>query len=142
MDARMRRASSVAAGAAVLALAGCGGDDADYANEPRPPTPIVITASISNERVSVSPREFGAGPISLIVTNQTGQSQQVTLESAGTGPGIKQQSGPINPRDTATLEADVKPGDYTVAVGQDGIAEARLQVGAERKTAQDDLLLP
>ncbi len=130
--------------AAVVVLAGCGGSS-DYKNDPRPPAPIVLTASIDDQRVSVSPRSFGAGPISLVVTNQTSTAQRVTLESAdkaGSGPGLKQETAPISPRDTATLKADVKPGRYTVHVGGDGISAARLQVGAQRASAQNDLLQP
>ena len=52
-------------------VAGCG-SDTSYRNEPRPASPIVVTASINKDAVAVSPRRFGAGPITLIVTNQTG----------------------------------------------------------------------
>ena len=130
--------------AAVVALAGCGAN-ADSRTDPRPPAPIVLTASISDQRVSVSPRRFGAGPISLIVTNQTKTAQRVTLESvdaAGQGPGLKQETAPISPRDTATLKADVEPGRYTVHVAGDAIDPAALRVGPERESAQNDLLQP
>ena len=143
----MRRTAALAplAVGAVLALGGCGSSSADYKNDPRPPGPIIITGYIDDQRVSVSPRSLGAGPISLIVTNQTGAAQRVTIESAnaaGTGPGLKQVTAPISPRDTATLKADVKPGRYTVHVAGDGIRAARLQVGRERASAQNDLLQP
>jgi hypothetical protein len=130
--------------AAAIVLAGCGAT-ADSRTDPRPPSPIVLTASISDQRVSVSPRSFGAGPISLIVTNQTKTAQRVTLESveaAGQGPGLKQETAPISPRDTATLKADVDPGRYSVHVTGDGIAAAALRVGPERNSAQNDLLQP
>jgi hypothetical protein len=130
--------------AAALAIAGCGAT-ADSHTDPRPPAPIVLTASISDQRVSVSPRHFGAGPISLIVTNQTKTAQRVTLESvekAGQGPGLRQQTAPISPRDTATLKADVDPGRYSVHVVGDAIAAADLRVGRERPSAQNDLLQP
>jgi hypothetical protein len=130
--------------AAAVVLAGCGAT-ADSRTDPRPPAPIVLTASISDQRVSVSPRSFGAGPISLIVTNQTKTAQRVTLESmdaAGQGPGLKQETAPISPRDTATLKADVDPGSYSVHVAGDAIAAAALRVGPERKSAQNDLLQP
>jgi hypothetical protein len=130
----------------VLLAAGCGGgDDSDYANEPRPPAPIVVSASIGSDRVSVSPRSFGAGPITLIVTNQTGTSREVTLETdeiGGSSPGIEQNSGPINPGDTASLKADLKRGTYKVAVDGRNIEAARLNVGAERESAQNELLQP
>jgi hypothetical protein len=69
----------------------------------------------------------------------------VTLESAekaGSGPGLRQETAPISPRDTATLKADVKPGRYTVHVRGGGILAARLQVGSQRASAQNDLLQP
>ena len=143
----MRRTAALAplTVAGVLALGGCGSSSADYKNDPRPASPIVITGYIDDQRVSVSPRSLGAGPISLIVTNQTGAAQRVTLESAGpagTGPGLKQVTAPISPQDTATLKAEVKPGRYTVHVGGDAIRAARLRVGRERASAQNDLLQP
>ena len=127
-----------------VVLTGCG-SSSDYKNEPRPPAPIILTASIDDQRVSVSPRTFGAGPISLIVTNQTSTSQRVTVESAneaGTGPGLRQETAPISPRDTATLKVEVTPGRYSVHVGADGIAAALLRVGPQRPSAQNDLLQP
>ena len=130
---------------AVLAVSGCGSSSADYKNDPRPPSPIVLTGYISDQRVSVSPTTLGAGPISLIVTNQTATAQRVTLESAGpagSGPGIRQVTAPISPRDTATLKVDVKPGRYSVHVSEDAIRAARLRVGPERESAQNDLLQP
>jgi hypothetical protein len=144
---QMRRTAALVplAVAGALALGGCGDSSADYKNDPRPPGPIIITGYIDDQRVSVSPRTLGAGPISLIVTNQTGAAQRVTLESAGatgSGPGIRQVTAPINPQDTATLKVDVKPGSYSVHVGGDAIRAARLRVGPERESAQNDLLQP
>jgi hypothetical protein len=133
------------AGTGLALLAGCGGQTADYANEPRPPEPIVVSASISDDKVSVSPKKFGAGPVTLIVTNQTQSAQELTLETdeiGGSSPGIEQNSGPINPGDTASLKADLKKGTYRVAVDGDGIDEAALRVGDQRKSAQDELLQP
>ena len=51
-------------------------------------------------------------------------------------------TAPISPRDTATLKADVTPGRYTVHVGGGAIRAARLRVGPERASAQNDLLQP
>jgi hypothetical protein len=140
---RMKRTGAMAATLAVMVLSGCAGSSHD-ADDARPPTPIVLTASISDQRISVSPRSFAAGPISLIVTNQTSAARRVTLESTGpasSGPGLKQETAPISPRDTATLNADVDPGRYTVHVG-DGIVPAALRVGPQRASAQNDPLQP
>lgn len=130
---------------AVAAIVGCG-DDSDYKNTARPPAPILITAHIGKNRVSVDPPTFGAGPITVVITNQTDRSQQITLESsdeAGSSSiGTKQETGPINPQDTASLAANVKEGSYVLHVGGDDIRGATLDVGAERESSQQDLLLP
>ena len=64
----------LAAGAA-CALAGCGGSGEDYANKPRPAAPINVTAAINDKEISISPKTFGAGPVVIIVSNQTGSEQ-------------------------------------------------------------------
>lgn len=129
--------------AAVL-VSGCGGGKA-YKNDPRPPSPIVITAAITPDRVSVSPTRFGAGPISLVVTNQTDSSQRLSIVRQVNGQPQRTPDGetsPINPHDTASLKADVEQGDYTVSVDRGSIKPARISVGEERDSAQNDLLEP
>lgn len=145
----LRHAGLAAAVCAALALAGCGGED-DYANEPRPPAPIVVTATITPDGVAVSPSEFGAGPVNLIVANQTEASQQVTFEAVerfaeSDEPGraaLSQTTGPINPRDTATLKVDLVRGTYALRAGQGTIDAAEITVGASRPSAQNELLQP
>jgi hypothetical protein len=131
------------AGAALL-VAGCGSEN-DYANKPRPPSPITITAAISSKRVEVSPRRFGAGPITLVVTNQLGKSADLVLEtdnSESGQTGIRQQTGPINPQGTASLKADLRQGRYTVRVRSGEVEPASLVVGRKRASAQNQLLQP
>ncbi len=139
----MRRILSAAAIAAAvtLALAACG-SSGDDERRPRPPPPIVVTASISDARISVSPATFGAGPVTLVVTNQSAVAQRVTFASTRAQADVMQQTGPINPRDTATLRADIPPGDAVVKVDTGAIRPARILVGARRASGQDDLLQP
>ena len=135
--------AAVVLGAFALA-AGCGEDD-DYENEPRPPAPIVVSAAITQDGISVSPKTFGAGPITLIVTNQTESAQELKLETdeiGGSAPGIEAEAGPISPGDTASLKADLREGTYRVAVNGRGISEAALDVGEPRESAQNQLLQP
>ena len=132
-------------GVIAFASLGCGAEK--HANVLRPPAPILLSAAITPERISVSPARAGAGPVTLVFTNLTGSSQQVTFESAGapgstSRPGLRQPTGPINPRDTATLKATVKPGLYRVRVAGDAVAPATLAIGRERPSSQNDLLLP
>jgi hypothetical protein len=148
----MRRTPRQAAIAAcVLAVAGalssCGGSDHVYKNAARPPSPIVISAAINDSSVVVSPKRFGAGPITLIISNQSSQSQQVTLETdsepGDSGPGQKAiQTGPINPRETASVKGQVVRGVYALRVGGEDIRAARVTVGRQRASAQNELLNP
>ena len=135
--------AAVILGAAALAV-GCGEED-DYENEARPPAPIVVSAAITQDGVSVSPETFGAGPVTLIVTNQTQSAQELTLETdeiGGSAPGLEQETGPISPGDTASLKADLRQGTYRVGVNGRGISEASLDVGEPRESAQNQLLQP
>jgi hypothetical protein len=143
----VRRNPSLAAACAALiasVLAGCGGDEGDYANKPRPASPINVTAAISEKEISISPKEFGAGPVVIIVSNQSGAEQRLTLQTeelGGKQPGLKQSTDPIAPRGTGTLKADVREGTYALSAS-DGPKAATLEVGPERKSAQDRLLEP
>jgi hypothetical protein len=127
--------------AAVLAIGGCGSED-DYKNELRPPAPINVTAYVSAQKVSVSPASFGAGPIVMIVTNQSNSSQDVTITSEPETASFTQSTGPINPGDTGQIKLDVAQGTYVIKTGDDSIRPATLVVGAQRRSAQNELLQP
>ena len=141
-----REAAAFSCALAALVAAGCGSSGHEYKNTARPATPIVVSASIDDTQVQISPKRLGAGPITLVITNQSNASQQVTLEtsdSPGSGPGEKAvQTGPISPRETASVNADVKQGTYALRVGGDSVKAARLVVGKRRPSAQNDLLQP
>lgn len=134
----------LAAGVLVIGLlvASCGSDEpAERGN--RPPTPIVVNAAILDEQLAVSPKRFGAGPIRLVVTNQTRGAKELRLETAGAETGLRQRTGPINPSDTASLQADLPEGEYTVTVGEgEDEATETLAVGPERPNSDSDLLQP
>jgi hypothetical protein len=127
----------VVAGAALSAL-GCGGGS-ERANALRPPVPINVAVEIGDARVSASPRRFGAGPITITASNQSGASRRLTID----GPRLRQSLGPINPQDTATLKVTVNPGSYTISAdGTGGPKPAAITVGPKRPSAQNQLLLP
>ncbi len=128
--------------AALLLVAGCGGDD-DFENDPRPPIPIQLSGVITDSEVSVEPAKIGAGPIVLIVSNQTEQAHSVTLD----GPSGTEEVGPINPRDAGRIQHDLAQGTYEVRAGSDEAQEeeiepAKLTVGPKRPSSSNDVLLP
>jgi hypothetical protein len=143
MDKTLRTCVVLLAGAFVI---GSCGDDNDYKNEPRPPSPINVTAFVGAKQVSVSPNAFGAGPIVVIVTNQSNSSQDVTFQTSVAGSGgkgeVTQSTGPINPGDTGQIKLDVVEGKYLVKTGDEAIRPASVSVGPERASAQNKLLQP
>lgn len=137
---RLRLAAGVLA--VGLFASSCGGEEQQPRGN-RPPTPIVVSAAILDKQIAVSPKAFGAGPVRLVVTNQTGTSKELKLETAGSGAGLRQRTGPINPSDTAALQADLPEGRYTVTVGEGDTARSTtLAVGPERPNSNNDLLQP
>ena len=142
----MRRTPWTAAAASVALAFGAGGcGDDEFANDPRIPTPLILSASITPTDVTVSPSTLGAGPIELIASNLTPRSQRLTLTSqslTGGADPLQQRTGPINPGDTASLTADLAPGTYRLTTGSGTIAPATIRVGPARPGAQDQLVQP
>jgi hypothetical protein len=143
---RKRRSTLIAGGAVlVLAAAGCGGGGEDFANEPRPPTAVELSASITPDGVTVSPRREGAGPVLIIFSNQTDRAHTVTVE----GEDVIERTAPIQPQDTATIQKTLLPGTYEIRAGssravdiEDQIRPATLTIGPERAESNNELLLP
>ena len=134
---RLPRAPGGVGGALALGLGACAEDD--ERDTDRPPVPLNVSVQVGPRKVTASPVKFGAGPITLLVANQSGASQTVTIE----GPRVQQSVGPINPEDTATLRVTLLQGDYTLASAEaGGLRPARLTVGPPRPSAQNTLLLP
>jgi hypothetical protein len=124
-----------------VAFAGCG-QQQHYAKSPRPPAPITIAAYISPTRVSVSPSSSGAGPINVLVTNQSSTSQEVTFETGGSGSSVTQSTGPINPGDTGEIKLFVRQGEYRLRASSGAIVPATMTVGGQRPSAQNQVLQP
>ena len=129
-------------GIAAVLVAGCGGSS-KFENKSRPPTPVQLTGVVTDKQVTVSPKRVGAGPVILLVSNQTDAAHTITLEGGGTTDTV----GPVNPLDTATLQSTLKPGTYTVKAGSKQattkeIAPGTLSVGESRSSSSNQLLLP
>jgi hypothetical protein len=137
------RIAIVAIAASALA-AGCGGGG-PRANVPRPPAPMTLTAAIHDDVIQVSPARVGAGPIVLVVSNQTTRPQRVTFETDELGadrPGRTASTPVIPAQGTGRLTIDARSGRYAVHVGSRTIRAAHVRVGARRPSSQNDLLLP
>ena len=123
------------------AFAGCGGDD--FENDPRPATAVTLTGVVQATGVTVSPNNRGAGPFLITISNQTKKAHTLTLE----GDSVEETVGPVQPQDTATIQATFEPGTYEVRAGSaravaKEIPPAELTIGPPRDSSADELLLP
>src|SRR5439155_8284459 len=82
--------------AGALLVAGCGGGS-HFKNDTRPPVPVQLTGVVTDRGVTVSPKRVGAGPVILIMSNQTSAAHTITLEGNGTIDTVR----PVNPLATA-----------------------------------------
>jgi hypothetical protein len=138
---RIRRSSFVSL-AAIALLAGCG--KPDFEDKPREAIPVQLTGVITNARVTISPHKVGAGPIVIIISNQTQRSHTITLDGAGIPP---VRVGPVNPADTAQIQKTLRPGHYVVRAGSEAavpreIKPAMLDIGKPRPNSNNRVLLP
>jgi hypothetical protein len=135
---RRRGGLALALSALALLVAGCGSDD-EARSEQRPPVAVNVSVHIGPDRITSSPAEVGAGPATLLVTNQSGASQTLTIE----GPRLSRTVGPIPPDDTATLKINTSPGDFKISAEEaSALRPATLAVGPARESGQNELLLP
>lgn len=131
---------------ATVAATGVGcGSGSDFKDQPRPPTPLQLSGVIRPDKVTVSPNRLGAGPVVLIISNQTQQAHTITVSGAG-GSG-ETTVGPVNPLDTAKIQQDLRQGSYTVKAGSSqavarAIKPATLSVGRERPDSSNQVLQP
>lgn len=132
--------AGIASGVLLLAVSGCG-ESQSFADKSRPPVIVNITADITDHGVLLSPDKIGAGPVHLVVTNQSDSSRELTLDSQSGSAGEKNaSSGPINPQGTAEVNVSLEEGDYRV--GASGTPAATLTVGPTRPSAQNEVLQP
>jgi hypothetical protein len=134
-------------GAALLATAamtatGCGGGS-DFKDKPRPPAPVQLTGVITDKGVTISPNRVGAGPVILLISNESKQAHTITLDGGKTTDTV----GPINPLDTAKLQQNLIQGSYSVKAGSSKavpheIKAGTLNVGPPRHDSSDQVLLP
>lgn len=122
---------------AAAVIAGCG--EEDFKNDPRPPAPIEIGARIGNDGVTISPNssnDIGAGQATITISNQTDDPARLVVE----GPNDA-ASTEIVPNGTDALTVELEQGDYLISNDGEG-RETRLEVGSERPSSQNVLLLP
>lgn len=125
----------MAVGLAALVISACGRDD--FANDPRPPVPAVVTVKVGHGEVVVSPKEFGAGLVNFEIANLDDSPTTLSIQ----GP-TEAESEEIPARGNIGLTTEMKTGSYEASA--DGVVARpfSFEVGPERESGQNDLLLP
>ena len=143
---RTRMLGALSAMALIVAGVGCGSSGDGYDNASRPPASISISIAVTGERINVAPARVGAGPVVLLISNQSGRSRDVTLTAPDGSDGScvddDASSGPINPQGVARIQLPLVEGTCEVGIADGTLAPARLTVGPERESAQQNLLEP
>jgi hypothetical protein len=124
--------------AVAMGVSGCGEDD--FENDPRPPSPVELTAAIDKRAVSIAPSDPAAGLVVITISNQTDEVTQLVLD----GPGDEDPtSGDIEPLGTGSIKAALEEGEYEALAGNsETIDPAPIKVGPPGESSQNDLLLP
>jgi hypothetical protein len=141
---RIRIAALVSGAASVVVLVvGCGGGK-DFSDKPRPAAPVQLSGVITPSGITVSPNKIGAGPVQILISNQTQQAHTLTLDGANIAP---VRTAPISPTDTGSITQTLGPGTYTVKAGSvhavaREIAPAHLVIGKARPDSNDQVGLP
>jgi hypothetical protein len=146
---QMRRSSSaMTAAVAVVAVGGlsaCGRvDPDDKPSGSRPPAQIMVSAAITDDGVTLSPSRVGAGPVRILISNQTSSELRTTLRDRDRDEAGARATKPIGPGGVAAIQAVVRPNrTYRITTtGDSPVSAATLRVGKERKSSDDELLLP
>ena len=139
---RSRRIALLASAAVIgIVVAGCGSED--FPNDPRPPAPIELTAKVDDRKVIVSPTEFdgepvGAGLANVTIANLTNEGTALTFA----GPDRDWTTNPVVANGTLEYKLDLQTGNYIVTAEDESVRPMEFEVGPERESAQNDLLLP
>ena len=133
---RGRRALAALGAVVAATVAGCGSDDSFQGN--RPPAPIEVAATIDADKVAVSPDNFGAGKVTINVSNFSESTVRFELE----GP-KRASTSAIKPGEPGYLQVVLPEGEYEAsATGEAGATPARFTVAEERPNSDGKLLLP
>jgi hypothetical protein len=146
MSFRGRKRSAVtlaSAAVSVALLAGCGGGK-DFADNPRPAAPVQLNGVINKDGVQISPAHIGAGPVQILVSNQTGAPHTLELNGSKIA---SVTTDPIGAGNTGQIQATLEQGVYTVKAGSahavvKELKPARLVIGPERADSNNQVGLP
>lgn len=117
---------------------GCGEKRERRNSTPRPALPIVLGTVVTKDKIRVSPTQFGAGQVEVLVSNRSGRPRRITIRGNGS---VALTTTPISDGETSKAQTILKPGVYELNAGA-GIPAAKLVVGPERPSSGGELITP
>lgn len=134
---RWGRAAPLAVAASIAAAGAVGCGAGSNPSDPRPPAQLEVSASVNPQKVQISPDKFGAGVVNFTVANLSGAPITFSVN----GP-RKASTTEIQPGAPDYLKMNLPEGTYQATVGKSRIKPATIKVGPERRSSQNQLLLP
>lgn len=123
---------------AAAGVAGCGAED--FPNDPRPASPVELSARIDDGGIEITPPSIGAGLATITISNQSGE--EVGIDFDGPTGDSDRSTNPIPAGGVSSLKLALEEGDYSVEPDVSSIGSTTLKVGPDRPSAQNELLLP
>jgi hypothetical protein len=155
----MRRGWAIVGLIGLLAIAGCGRES--HPNDPRPAIATEVTVAISDGDVSVQPSEVGVAGSDQGISQNAGQKEPTlnsnvpvivsfTVANLTNTETKLQIDGPRNFTSNAFIangsgnfKASLPTGNYRISADKlPGASAGSFQVGPDRSSSQNDLLLP
>ena len=97
-----------------------------------------MTAKVTADAVTIEPSKIGAGLANITFTNLSNDPVELTFDGPSSAASQIVKAGNVS-----TMKVLLEEGDYSVSAGGESAATPdRLTVGPERRSSQNDLLLP
>lgn len=122
--------------AVVVVVSGCAGNES-YPNNPKPPANLSVSLIVGEDAIALSPNPFGAGPTRFVITNQTGVTQKVLFSNEQIDREVIVGSG-----QTFNFKQTLEPGELSISTDKSAADAEIVDVGPQRKSAQQDLNQP
>jgi len=132
---RGRSAGAGLLAVAALLAAGCGAEE--FPNEPRPPSPVQLSAKIDNRKVTVVPDRVGAGLATFTISNQSRDPVELAFDGPNSASTDEIPAGGVG-----ALQFELETGQYAIEANVPTIGDGEMTVGPERPSASNKLLLP
>jgi hypothetical protein len=121
-------------------LAGCGSAARlESTGHNRPASPIDVSVYVGDGRAAFDPRRITAGPVELLVVNQSAHAQEVVVTLPGGR--VVAKTPKVEPGGSAQLKATLRRSSYEVRIAGHR-SGSRLTVERPARSGNNELLQP